>query len=63
MIAEPAEAMERDSAGQAVPRLALVELGGDEPPQRRIVEPADCVSVRWTRPTSRSAAARPFCWR
>jgi len=39
-VAKAAEPVERDRARQAVLGLTLVELGRHEPPQRRVVEPA-----------------------
>lgn len=39
-VAETAEAMQGDRAAEGVERLALVELGRDQLPERRALEPA-----------------------
>ena len=63
-VAEPAQPVERDGVREAVARFALVELGGGELAERRVLENQRNVNrVRSIRPTSRSAAARLFCCR
>ena len=60
-IADLAKAMDEDSPRQAVACFALVEFPAGLKAQFRIPRQSRVNSVRSSRPSSRSAAARPFC--
>ena len=53
--------MNEHGARQAVAGLALVELLAGRAAQFGIVDPVEVNSVRSSRPSSRRAAATPFC--
>jgi len=60
-VADLAEAMDEDSPRQAVACFALVEFPAGLTAQFRIPRQSRVNRVRSSRPSSRSAAARPFC--
>ena len=60
-VADFAQPMDEDRAGKAVARLTLVEFLACCTPQLGVVDPTNVNSVRSNRPSSRNAAATPFC--
>jgi hypothetical protein len=61
-IAQSAEAMEADRAGEGVARLALVEFRSRLPPEPGRSNQSSINRVRSIRPISRNVSAKPF-WR